>query len=228
MSELRISSFHSLFNTKGEGTPDCYKVLLGPNLEEIENFGEATSCGEKLDIIYQKNKVGEFHVCGLTREGGKLWAEHLSPLLANCVSKEQVQKNLKVLAWVDGARSVAPEICQWTGIYYKTSYINGEQSTDLVLGPYIGAATDHVRIPLNRGFCGMALREEKTVNVDDVTADATHIACSLTTRSELVIPLKNAAGEMIAELDIDSDKLKAFSSDIQAKFEAYALTFSAL
>ncbi len=234
MSALKISDFLPLFNTQGEGVPRAYKLLAGDKRFEIESFGQASTYDFCVDITYQEIKVAEFHVSGLTMASATLWAQHLSPIVGAVSDleegqlRQQIQRNLKVLSWVDQARAVAPEICQWTGIYYKTSFLNSEQSTDLVLGPYIGAATDHVRIPLNRGFCGMALREEKTVNVDDVTADSTHIACSLSTRSELVIPLQNSAGEMIAELDIDSDRLRAFSADIQKRFEDYASTFNAI
>ncbi len=230
MNKLKLSDFLPLFNTKGEGMASSYKIFAGSEMTLIESFGELTQEALKVDLIYQKKKVGEFHAMGLNQAGMKLWAQHLSVLLGGHegLERERFAQHLKVLAWVDGARKIAPQICQWTGIYYKTSYLNGEESTDLVLGPYIGAATDHVRIPINRGFCGMALREEKTVNVADVNADDTHIACSLTTRSELVIPLKNSAGEMIAELDIDSDQLNAFSAELQAKFENYASTFSAV
>lgn len=230
MSGLKLSDFLPLFNTKGEGMINSYQLYLGHELTLIESFGEGSQGDQKVDIIYQKNKIGELYASGLSFDGMNLWAQHLSALLGGGSGpvSERFQHNLKVLAWVDGARKIAPDICQWTGIYYKTSYLNGEESTDLVLGPYIGAATDHVRIPINRGFCGMALREERTVNVDDVNADDTHIACSLSTRSELVIPLQNSAGEMIAELDIDSDQLRAFSGDLQAKFENYAKTFSAV
>lgn len=134
--------------------------------------------------------------------------------------------NEKVFDWVKEAKEIAPELSDWIGIYYKASFILKEDSTDLVLGPYLGEATDHVRIPLNRGFCGMALREEKVVNVEDVTQGQTHIACSLTTRSELVIPLKNEKGEFVAELDIDSNKISAFTAEIEQRFRAYASTFS--
>ena len=219
----KLSDYLELFNTQGEGLPSQYKIF-GPNDKSpIESFGaEVNDYEHRVAITYQNHKIGEFWVNGLSAKNAGLWGEHLSPLLR----AGEFAQNLKVLAWVKRAREIAPEICQWTGIYYKASYLDGEDTTDLVLGPYIGAATDHVRIPINRGFCGMALREERSVNVEDVHADSTHIACSLTTKSELVIPLKNKNGEMIAELDIDSDRLAAFSKDLQARFEEFANSFS--
>ncbi len=71
----------------------------------------------------------------------------------------------------------------------------------------------------------MALREERVVNVPDVRENGEHIACSLKTRSELVLPLKDPNGQMVAELDIDSNTLRAFSPELEARFRAYAETF---
>lgn len=127
--------------------------------------------------------------------------------------------------WLEEAKKIAPELVDWIGIYFKTSYLNDEDSTDLVLGPFIGEETDHIRIPIDRGMCGLALREEKVVNVADVREETEHIACSLKTRSELVIPLKGETGEFIAELDIDSNTLNAFSSELEAKFKEFANSF---
>ncbi len=134
----------------------------------------------------------------------------------------------EVLNWLQRIKNAKPEVCDWIGIYYKESYIDKVNSTDLVIGPYIGEVTDHVRISIDRGFCGMALREERTVNVADVTADSTHIACSLKTRSELVIPIKNKNGEFVAELDIDCNRLNAFTPELQSYFEEAVKSFPLL
>lgn len=144
------------------------------------------------------------------------------------VIKNTSEFNLKVLSWVEKAKSVHPEVCDWIGIYFKASYYLGEDSKDLVLGPFVGEPTDHIRISIDKGFCGMALREERTVNIQDVTQDETHIACSLKTRSELVIPLKDIDGNFIAELDIDCNKLGAFTPEVEKLFQEYSLTFSNL
>ena len=95
-----------------------------------------------------------------------------------------------------------------------------------MLGPFIGEATEHTRIPIDKGMCGLALREEKVVNIADVRQEGGHIACSLSTRSELVIPLKGEDGSFIAELDIDSNRLNAFSSELEKQFRDYCETFS--
>ena len=134
---------------------------------------------------------------------------------------------VNVHRWLVKTKELAPEVCDWIGIYYKESYLykNKSEYTDLVLGPYIGEETEHIRIPLDRGFCGMALREERTVNVEDVTLDSRHIACSLKTKSELVIPI---ADNNVAELDIDCNRLRAFTADLQIIFENSVKTFPLL
>ncbi|MFA6236408.1 MAG: GNAT family N-acetyltransferase [Bacteriovorax sp.] len=131
----------------------------------------------------------------------------------------------KVFQWLEETKKKAPQVCDWIGVYFKEGYLYKIDSTDLVIGPYIGEVTDHVRISIDRGFCGMALREERTVNVDDVTSDSTHIACSLKTRSELVIPIADRNGNFVAELDIDCNRLKAFTPELQAVFEESVKTF---
>jgi putative methionine-R-sulfoxide reductase with GAF domain len=134
----------------------------------------------------------------------------------------------EVYSWLEKAKQMAPDICDWIGIYYKASYINGEESTDLVLGPYIGAATEHTRIPIDKGICGLALRDEVTANIADVKSHPEYISCSIETRSELVIPLKDKKGNFIAELDIDSHSPDAFTEQIQKQFEEFCLTFDQL
>lgn len=131
----------------------------------------------------------------------------------------------KMMTWLQEAREIAPTLCDWIGLYFKESFIQASSSTDLVLGAFIGEKTDHVRIPLSKGICGMALREESVINVPDVRAHSEHIACSLKTRSELVIPLKDSSGSYIAELDIDSNTLNAFSPELEGKFRLFAATF---
>ena len=134
----------------------------------------------------------------------------------------------KVYQWLQETKELAPEVCDWIGIYFKESYLHKLNSTDLIIGPYIGDETDHVRISIDRGFCGMALREERTINVEDVTKNSTHIACSIKTRSELVIPISDRKGPFVAELDIDCNRLKAFTPELVGKFENAVKTFPLL
>jgi len=133
---------------------------------------------------------------------------------------------MTVEEWLESARQIAPDVCDWIGIYFKESFLTGRPSTDLVLGPFIGAPTEHTRIPFSKGICGMAIREEKNINVADVRQASEHIACSIHTRSELVIPLKNNNGDVVAELDIDCNRVAAFSREIEDRFSRHAQTFS--
>ena len=95
----------------------------------------------------------------------------------------------------------------WVGFYMLDS-----SSPVLVLGPFEGAMTPHTRIPLNQGICGAAASTGKTVVVDDVSKDPRYLACSLETKSEIVVPLF-ASGRVVGELDIDSHSPAAFGQD---------------
>jgi GAF domain-containing protein len=81
--------------------------------------------------------------------------------------------------------------------------------SELVLGPYGGKPSPHTRIPLGRGICGAAATERKSIIVDDVNSDPRYLACSLETRSEIVVPILQG-DRVIGEIDIDSDRAAAF------------------
>ncbi len=99
----------------------------------------------------------------------------------------------------------------WVGIYLL-------EGSDLVLGPYLGKPSPHVRIPVGRGICGAAAAEKQTVVVDDVNADERYLACSLETRSEIVVPIM-VEGRVVGEIDIDSDRAAAFGERDRALLE---------
>jgi L-methionine (R)-S-oxide reductase len=90
----------------------------------------------------------------------------------------------------------------WVGIYI----LDGQE---LVLGPFLGKPSPHTRIPLNQGICGAAASQKQTIIVDDVDADPRYLACSLETRSEIVVPIMRG-DDVLGEIDIDSDKKAAF------------------
>lgn len=93
----------------------------------------------------------------------------------------------------------------WVGFYML------EKSEPLlVLGPFEGAMTPHTRIPLNQGICGAAASSGKTVVVDDVRSDPRYLACSIETKSEIVVPIF-VKGKVVGELDIDSHFPAAFT-----------------
>lgn len=94
--------------------------------------------------------------------------------------------------------------------HYTGIYIYLLEGDTLVLGPYRGRPTEHTRIPIGAGICGRAARVKQTVTVDDVNADPEYIACSLETRSEIVVPIMRG-DRVLGEIDIDSDLPAAFS-----------------
>jgi L-methionine (R)-S-oxide reductase len=99
----------------------------------------------------------------------------------------------------------------WVGFYMIEQSDNGREPV-LVLGPYVGAVTPHTRIPLNQGICGAAASSGRTVIVDDVSSDPRYLACSIETRSEIVVPI-TVKGAVVGELDIDSHTPAAFKAD---------------
>lgn len=102
----------------------------------------------------------------------------------------------------------------WTGIYLL-------DGNELCLGPFVGKPSPHTRIPLGRGICGAAATEKATIIVDDVNADPRYLACSIETKSEIVVPIM-LDGEVLGELDIDSDRTAAFDHNDQALLEKVA------
>jgi len=100
----------------------------------------------------------------------------------------------------------------WVGFYLLEP---GAEPPVLVLGAFEGAMTPHTRIPLNQGICGAAASSGHTVVVDDVSKDPRYLACSLETRSEIVVPVF-AHGKVVGELDIDSHFPAAFTPEHQA------------
>jgi len=94
----------------------------------------------------------------------------------------------------------------WVGIYWV-------EGSDLVLGPWIGPeATEHTRIPIGTGICGAAAASGQTEIVDDVNADPRYLACFVTTRSEIVVPIFHE-GQVIGEIDIDGSDASAYDEN---------------
>ena len=107
----------------------------------------------------------------------------------------------------------------WAGIYLL-------EGDELVLGPYLGKPSPHTRIPLNRGICGAAASEKATIIVDDVNSDARYLACSLETKSEIVVPIMRG-DEVLGEIDIDSDTPAAFTDKDRVLLENVARALAA-
>ncbi|MGZ3688255.1 MAG: GAF domain-containing protein [Bdellovibrionota bacterium] len=103
----------------------------------------------------------------------------------------------------------------WVGIYL----LKGKM---LELGPYLGANTDHTKIKVGVGVCGTAVAENRDQNVPDVRARENYLACSLETRSELVILVRNEKGKILGQIDIDSHQAGAFGPDEETQVRQIA------
>jgi GAF domain-containing protein len=102
----------------------------------------------------------------------------------------------------------------WVGIYLL-------ECQELQLGPFRGKPSPHTRIPLNQGICGAAASTRETIVVDDVDTDPRYLACSLDTRSEIVVPIMHG-DVVLGEIDIDSDRKAAFGDADREMLKAVA------
>ena len=102
----------------------------------------------------------------------------------------------------------------WTGFYRVAPCHSGldPESAELVLGPFQGPVAC-MHIPYGKGVCGTAWKRNETVVVPDVEEFPGHIACSSASKSEIVVPVHGAGGEVTAVLDIDSDRLATFDEE---------------
>ncbi len=90
----------------------------------------------------------------------------------------------------------------WVGIYFLVD-------DALVLGPYVGDPTEHVKIRIGVGVCGTAVAQDTNIVIDDVRSEQNYLACSLNTRSELVVLVRDG-DEVVGQFDVDSDRVGAF------------------
>jgi L-methionine (R)-S-oxide reductase len=137
--------------------------------------------------------------------------ERFRELALSAASFEALQQGV-----VDGLSSELPHY-SWTGFYM----LDPNDSEMLVLGPFVGDPTPHVRIPVTEGICGAAVATGETVIVDDVNADPRYLSCSIKTKSEIVVPIY-AHGKVIGEIDIDSHDAAAFAADDRVFLEEAA------
>ncbi|HAV01977.1 MAG TPA: histidine kinase [Chryseobacterium sp.] len=132
---------------------------------------------------------------------------------------EQLKKQLLTALDAEGKDTNAKlqEVCEildreisyfnWTGFYFK----NGDKQ-ELILGPYVGAPTDHTIIAYGRGICGQVAVSNETFVVPDVHEQDNYLSCSIDTKAEIVVPImKN--GENIGQIDIDSHTVDPFTAE---------------
>jgi L-methionine (R)-S-oxide reductase len=136
---------------------------------------------------------------------------------------DEVRNEISTLAKAaPTAKALMQDICNrlhermlkynWVGFYLIEP---GTQPPVLVLETFVGAMTPHTRIPLHQGICGAAASSGKTIVVEDVTKDSRYLACSLETKSEIVVPIF-VKTQVAGELDIDSHFAAAFGTDDEA------------
>jgi len=102
----------------------------------------------------------------------------------------------------------------WVGFY-----IVDESGNNLILGPYVGAATDHVKIAFGKGICGQVAVSEMSRIIQDVSLEDNYLSCSSKVQSEVVIPIMKD-GKFVAELDIDSHAKSPFTHQDTELLEA--------
>jgi len=99
----------------------------------------------------------------------------------------------------------------WVGFYV----VDKDRKNELVLGPFEGEPTEHIRIPFGRGICGQAAAVRETFLVQDVSKETNYLSCSANVKSEIVIPIFKK-GKVVGELDIDSHVLSPFTKEDEA------------
>ena len=137
---------------------------------------------------------------------------HLKTIVANAI-EDAPDKQTAMEETVRLLKSHVPYYT-WTGIYLL-------EGDELVLGPFLGKPSPHTRIPLNRGVCGAAASQRATIVVDDVNSDSRYLACSIETKSEIVVPIMRG-DVVLGEIDIDSDKPAPFGDDDRKLLEEVA------
>jgi GAF domain-containing protein len=146
----------------------------------------------------------------LTQEMASLLSE-IRQLASTASSLESLQKGIVEIL------SQHLSYYSWVGFYM----LDMKDPGILVLGPFVGAPTPHVRISVSTGICGAAAASGETVIVDDVNKDSRYLSCSVETRSEIVVPI-HAHGTVVGEIDIDSHRIAAFSKADRSFIEEVA------
>jgi L-methionine (R)-S-oxide reductase len=132
--------------------------------------------------------------------------------LRTALSRKPIDNGLKSAAQI--LRGIS-ENYNWLGIYLV-------KDDSLVLAAYAGEGeTEHVKIPIGQGICGLAAKHAETIIVPDVNKDPRYLMCFPSTRSEIVVPIR-AATRVLGEIDIDSDRLSAFTKKDQLLLEQAA------
>ncbi|AXG73265.1 GAF domain-containing protein [Flavobacterium arcticum] len=132
--------------------------------------------------------------------------EELKPKVTDILHHTNTLRNEKLLQLCHLLRDNI-DYYDWVGFYFKN-----DDKEELLLGPYAGEPTDHTVIPFGKGICGQVAVSNENFVVPDVSAQDNYIACSITVKSEIVVPLF-ANNENIGQIDIDSNIIDAFTEN---------------
>lgn len=130
--------------------------------------------------------------------------EALKPEIKNIVAQDNLSVNERLFSICEVLEANI-EYYNWVGFYFK----NGDKH-ELKLGPYVGEPTDHTIIPFGKGICGQVAVSNQNFVVPDVSAQDNYIACSITVKAEIVIPIF-VNGENVGQIDIDSNTPDPFT-----------------
>jgi GAF domain-containing protein len=132
--------------------------------------------------------------------------ETLKPQIESIVSDDKKPVNDRLMAICELLEN-SVSYYNWVGFYFR----NGDKE-ELVLGPYVGAPTDHTVIPFGKGICGQVAVSNQNFVVPDVSAQDNYIACSISVKAEIVVPIF-VDGNNIGQIDIDSNTPDPFTED---------------
>ena len=147
--------------------------------------------------------------------------ETLKPLVEQIVSEDKKPVNDRLMNICELLKT-SVSYYDWVGFYFR----NGSQE-ELVLGPYAGAPTDHTVIPFGKGICGQVAVSNQNFVVPDVAAQDNYIACSITVKAEIVVPIF-VDGNNIGQIDIDSNTPDPFTEDDERFLELVCAKVSTL
>ncbi len=188
---------------------ECYQAgISDEELEEV--FSIALIVGGSIVIPHLRRAVDKW--------------EEIKDYYAPSIDKDKKQffeylltRCEKILSSEEDINIAMKEICilldkkvpyyNWTGFYLADA-----QSRMLHLGAYIGEETEHTKIAYGKGICGQAAETNETFLVPDVSLQGNYLACSIKTKSEIVIPVFSKKGDFIGELDIDSHQIDPFDA----------------
>ena len=142
----------------------------------------------------------------------KMTLSDLKPHIIQITSNEELTINQRLLNICELLETNI-DYYNWVGFYFK----NGDKH-ELKLGPYVGEPTDHTIIPFGKGICGQVAVSNQNFVVPDVKAQDNYIACSITVKAEIVIPIF-VNGENVGQIDIDSHAVSPFTPEDEQLLE---------